>query len=188
MLALRAMSRRRDNVFLVGPMGAGKTTIGRQAAKELGLSFVDLDHEIESRTGATINLIFDIEGEEGFRKREADLLAELCHRGGVLLATGGGIVVGKKNRQQLVRNGTVVYLHVPLERLIQRLERDKRRPLLDTDDRRSRIETLQKEREPLYREVADLIIETHHRSVPSMARFVCKQIREYRDKFELSDA
>ncbi|TDJ35163.1 MAG: shikimate kinase, partial [Gammaproteobacteria bacterium] len=109
------MKRRRDNIFLVGPMGAGKTTIGKRVAEELGLTFYDLDNEIESRTGADVRLIFDIEGEDGFRKRETAMLEDLTSRTGVLVATGGGAVLAKENRRQLIRNGTVVYLHVPLE-------------------------------------------------------------------------
>ncbi len=188
MLALAAMKRRRDNIFLVGPMGAGKTTIGKRVAEELGLTFYDLDNEIESRTGADVRLIFDIEGEDGFRKRETAMLEDLTSRTGVLVATGGGAVLAKENRRQLIRNGTVVYLHVPLERLAQRLERDKKRPLLEGDDRKARLEELQQTREPLYREVADLIIETHQRNVPSMARFVTKRICEYRDGNEIGNA
>lgn len=188
MLALAAMKRRRDNIFLVGPMGAGKTTIGKRVAEELGLTFHDLDNEIENRTGADVRLIFDIEGEGGFRKRESAMLEELTSRTGVLVATGGGAILAKENRQQLVRNGTVVYLHVPLDRLAQRLERDKKRPLLEGDDRKARLEELQRVREPLYREVADLIIETHQRNVPSMARHVTKRICEYRDGHEISNA
>lgn len=144
------------NVYLVGPMGSGKTTIGQRLARRLGLVFYDSDHEIESRTGASINLIFDIEGESGFRERETKMLRELTSKEGVLVATGGGAVLAETNRELLRRTGTVVYLETPVHRQLQRLRRDKSRPLLQTPGKARRLEELAERRNPLYEEVADL--------------------------------
>jgi len=161
-----------DNIFLVGPMGAGKTTIGRQLAKSLGMEFLDSDHEIEQRTGADIPLIFDLEGEAGFRHREQAVIDELTQRTGVVLATGGGAVLSAENRVHLSRRGRVIYLHASVDQLVTRTARDRNRPLLQTDDPHARLESLMAVRDPLYREVADLIIETGGRTV----RQVVKQI------------
>jgi len=155
----------KPNIFLVGPMGAGKTTIGRQLAETLKMDFVDSDHEIEARTGANIPLIFDLEGEEGFRKRESAMIDELTQRENIVLATGGGAVLAPDNRQCLRSRGQVVYLCASLEQLLARTRRDRNRPLLQTDDPRAMLETLMKQREPLYREVADLVINTETSNV-----------------------
>ena len=149
-----------DNIFLVGLMGAGKSTIGKKLAERLGKTFVDADSEIERRTGATIELIFDIEGEEGFRKREAAMLDELTARSDVVVATGGGAVLWQENRDRLAGRGTVIYLNAPPEVLARRTESDKTRPLLQTDDRLQRLLELLREREPFYKEIADVIIDT----------------------------
>ncbi|MBX3689695.1 shikimate kinase [Dokdonella sp.] len=145
-----------SNLFLVGPMGAGKSTVGRHVAERLGLSFVDLDHEVEHRTGASIALIFELEGEAGFREREHAALAELAQRDGIVLATGGGAILDMRNRHILRERGFVVWLDSDVEVQIERLARDRQRPLLRTPDRRERLETLARERNPLYAEVADL--------------------------------
>lgn len=144
------------NLFLIGPMGAGKTTVGRQMAELLRMTFLDLDHEIESQTGAAVNLIFELEGEAGFRRRERALLAELVARHGVVLATGGGAVLDPDNRNLLRRNGFVIWLDVMLDAQLARLSRDRQRPLLSSTDRRARLEALAIERNPLYAQIADL--------------------------------
>ncbi len=167
------------NLFLVGLMGAGKTTIGRQLARRLKLSFVDSDHEIETRTGANIPWIFDIEGEKGFRKRERDIIDELTRRNGIVLATGGGAVLGKRNRANLSQRGIVIYLHTSLDQLLKRTAKDRNRPLLQTEDPRARLETLLTERDPLYREIADIIVETDNRNVMDTVRVIMKGIKQH---------
>ncbi len=147
------------NIFLVGPMGVGKTTIGRLLAAKLHKRFVDLDEEIERRCGADIPWIFDVEGEKGFRRRESDLLAELAADGDLVLSTGGGVVLRDENRHVLRERGFVVFLNASTEQLYRRTRRDKRRPLLQVEDRRAVIDRLRREREPLFREVADLVLE-----------------------------
>jgi shikimate kinase len=164
------------NVFLVGPMGAGKSTIGRHLARVLGQRFVDADREIEARTGASISLIFDLEGEAGFRRRESAVIAELAAGEGLVVATGGGAVLDPGNRAALRQRGTVVYLHAPLEVLIRRTRRDRDRPLLQTADPQASLERIVRDRDPLYREVADLVIETDHRSVPSVVSEVARRL------------
>ncbi|MBP7712705.1 MAG: shikimate kinase AroK [Gammaproteobacteria bacterium] len=164
------------NVFLVGPMGAGKSTIGRHLARVLGQRFVDADREIEARTGASISLIFDLEGEAGFRRRESAVIAELAASDGLVVATGGGAVLDPANRAALRQRGTVVYLHAPLEVLVRRTHRDRDRPLLQTADPRASLERIVLDRDPLYREVADLVIETDHRSVPSVVSEVARRL------------
>lgn len=150
------------NLFLIGPMGAGKTTIGRRLAELLGLAFFDLDHEIETRSGATIGLIFELEGEVGFRKRESELLDEFSALDRVLLATGGGAVLAPDNRRRLRERGFVVYLETTVEQQLRRLARDRQRPLLAAPDRRERLLALAAAREPLYREIADFVAASAH--------------------------
>jgi shikimate kinase len=156
----------KENIFLVGMMGAGKTTVGSLLARRLKLRFVDTDHEIEARTGVHIPLIFEIEGEAGFRKREAQVLAALTREDGLVLATGGGAVLDEENRANLANRGIVVYLSVPPEMLWERLRQDKKRPLLQVADPLGKLQELHAQRDPLYREVADIIIEgggsSHH--------------------------
>jgi shikimate kinase len=170
-----------ENVFLVGPMGAGKTTIGRQLAKRLGWEFVDSDHEIELRTGATIPLIFEIEGEEGFRKREQAVIDELTQRRGIVLATGGGAVLDPDNRRYLAARGMVVYLRASVDILFGRTSRDKSRPLLQTEDPRGRLAAILEERDPLYREVADVIIDTDKHGAREVVRDLGQRISPDRD-------
>ena len=148
------------NIYLIGPMGAGKSTIGRMLAKELGQPFFDSDHVIEERSGADIPWIFDVEGEAGFRERETQALEELCAQQGVVMATGGGAVGKAENRRYLGSNGIVVYLTAPVPVQLQRTEKDKRRPLLQRPDREEVLTRLLKERDPLYRSIADLILDT----------------------------
>ncbi|MFJ4346037.1 shikimate kinase AroK [Pseudomonas sp. NPDC089401] len=151
------------NLILVGPMGAGKSTIGRLLAKELRLLFKDSDKEIELRTGANIPWIFDREGEPGFRDREQAMIAELCALDGVVVATGGGAVMRAENRQALHRGGRVIYLHASVEQQVGRTARDRNRPLLRTANPEATLRALLEARDPLYREIADLVVETDER-------------------------
>ena len=152
-----------ENVFLVGFMGSGKSTVGQRLATELGKDFHDCDRVLEERTGVDIPHIFEIEGEEGFRRREGAVLREMTRKRGIVLATGGGAILGPENRRALASNGFVVYLRAPADLLHQRTSRDRRRPMLYAEDRRARIGELLEAREPLYREVADLVVETGRR-------------------------
>lgn len=149
-----------DNLFLIGPMGAGKTSIGRHLATHFKLRFVDLDHEIEAETGADISLIFEMEGEPGFRVRERNLLHEFSAKRGIVLACGGGAVLDADNRRNLADNGFVVYLETSVGQQLERLRRDRARPLLMAPDRRQRLERMAEQRNPLYESIADLRIVT----------------------------
>lgn len=149
----------RDNIILVGLMGSGKTTIGRQLAKRLGRRFVDSDHEIEARTGVSIPTIFEIEGEAGFRRREAQVIAELVDEPDIVLATGGGAVLAPESRRLLHNKGWVVYLNVPPLLLWNRTRHDRSRPLLQVEDPLAQLESLHRVRDPLYREVAHFIVD-----------------------------
>lgn len=153
------------NLILIGPMGAGKTSIGRRLADRLHLQFVDADVALEATTGATVNLIFELEGEAGFRQRERALLAELCATQGKVIATGGGAVLDPDTRRLLAASGFVVYLETDVERQLQRLQRDRTRPLIRGPDRRERLRTMAAQRGPLYREIADLVWRSEHASV-----------------------
>jgi shikimate kinase len=148
------------NIFLIGPMGAGKTTIGKRLARALKRRFVDCDHEIEKKTGASIPLIFEIEGESGFRAREKRVIDDLTLEAGVVLATGGGAVLDPENRQRLSERGLVVFLYAPVELLVARTRNDTNRPLLQTGNRAERLREIMLQREPLYREIADLTVDT----------------------------
>ena len=165
-----------SNVFLVGPMGAGKSTIGRNLAHQVGKRFVDADREVEDRTGASVALIFELEGEAGFRRRERAVIEDLTSGEELVLATGGGAVLDPANRQTLRDRGVVVYLHAPLDVLFRRTRRDRNRPLLQAEDPRARLEQIVRERDPLYREVADLIVETDHRTVRSVVNEVARRL------------
>jgi shikimate kinase/3-dehydroquinate synthase len=165
-----------NNIFLVGLMGAGKTTIGRMLARRMGMSFVDSDHEIEARTGASVPWIFEIEGEASFRRREADMIRELTAGSGMVLATGGGAVLNPDSRRLLAERGTVVYLRASVNSILQRTSHDKNRPLLQTADPRRKLEDLTAQREPLYREIADLVIDTGRPNVQSMVQTILDQL------------
>ena len=151
------------NLILVGPMGAGKSTIGRLLAKELHLPFKDSDKEIEVRTGADIPWIFDVEGEQGFREREQAVIADLCREDGLVLAAGGGAVLRQEKREALRAGGRVVYLHASVEQQLERTARDRNRPLLRTADPGRVLRDLLAIRDPLYREIADVVIDTDQR-------------------------
>lgn len=155
-------------------MGAGKSTVGRFLAERLGYEFVDSDHEIEARTGVTIPMIFDIEGEEGFRQREETAIDDLTQRQNIVLATGGGAVLREANRRNLRTRGFVIYLRSSVESLVQRTKNDRNRPLLQTDDPEKVLRELLEKRDPLYMEVADLVVETQQVSIFR----VVKQIQE----------
>jgi shikimate kinase len=157
------------NIFLVGLMGAGKTSVGRLLAKRLGKAFYDCDQEIERATGVKIPVIFEIEGEAGFRARESRMLAELASRRDIVLATGGGAVLSADNRKLLAGNGVVVYLRAVVADLWQRTRHDRNRPLLKTAEPRAKLEQLFAERDPLYRSVADIIVDTGSQSLGSLA-------------------
>jgi shikimate kinase len=165
-----------SNIFLVGPMGAGKSTIGRNLAQIVGKHFVDADREVEARTGASIALIFELEGEAGFRRRERAVIEELTAGEDLVVATGGGAVLDPASRALLRSRGTVVYLHAPLDVLVRRTRRDRNRPLLQTADPRARLEQIVRERDPLYREVADVVVETDHRTVRSVVNEVARRL------------
>ncbi|MEE8388500.1 MAG: shikimate kinase AroK [Acidiferrobacterales bacterium] len=170
-----------QNIYLVGPMGAGKSTIGRHLADMTDKQFRDADQEIENRTGASIPLIFEIEGEEGFRRRESAMLAELAGEPGLVLATGGGVVLTADNRHLLSDNGFVVYLHADIEILYERTRHDRNRPLLNEGDRRLKLAEIMAVRDPLYREVADLVIETDKRPAKTVARKIFESIQARSD-------
>ena len=153
------------NLIFVGPMGAGKTSIGKRLAQQLGLEFIDADHRLEQITGAPVPLIFECEGEAGFRARESALIAELCAGRGQLIATGGGAVLSAANRQCLHEHGYVVYLRVSVAQQLHRLARDRSRPLLAGGDKEEKLRVLAAVREPLYREVADLLFDSDGLSV-----------------------
>jgi len=165
-----------NNIFLVGLMGAGKTTIGRLLARRLDMTFIDSDHEIEARTGATIPWIFEIEGEASFRRREADVIRELTAGSGIVLATGGGAVLDPASRALLSERGTVIYLRASVSSILQRTAHDKNRPLLQTADPRRKLEDLTAQREPLYREIADMVIDTGRPNVQSMVQTILDQL------------
>jgi shikimate kinase len=166
------------NIYLVGLMGAGKTTVGRQLAQRLGKAFYDTDHEIEHRTGVRVATIFEIEGEPGFRARESQALEALAQREDVVLATGGGIVLRPENRAQLKAHGFVIYLCAQPRDLWARTRHDKSRPLLQTDDPLKRLEELYALRDPLYREVADLVMDTGRQSVSTLVGQILKRLPE----------
>jgi len=171
------------SIFLVGLMGAGKTTIGRLLARRLRFEFVDSDLEIEARCGVKIPVIFEIEGEAGFREREATVLDELTARPGLVLATGGGAVLREDNRRHLAERGVVVYLRARPADLYQRTRHDKNRPLLATADPLAKLEELYVQRDPLYREVADIVVDTGRQGVQVLLRQV---ITTLSDQWQLS--
>ncbi|MGK0499588.1 MAG: shikimate kinase [Oceanicoccus sp.] len=165
-----------SNVFLVGPMGAGKSTIGRLLAADLRLEFKDTDKEIEDRSGVDIPWIFDMEGEAKFRDREAAVLDDLSQLDRVLLATGGGIISLPENRRALASRGRVVYLMTSIDEQVRRTARDKKRPLLNNDNPRAVLTDLMAQRHPLYEEIADYVIDTDGRSPKSVAQQISREL------------
>ncbi|MGJ8688364.1 MAG: shikimate kinase AroK [Gammaproteobacteria bacterium] len=168
-----------NNVFLVGPMGVGKSTIGRLLASQLNMPFYDSDREIEFVTGADIPWIFDIEGEKGFRIREARMIDTLTQRQNIILATGGGAILSPESREYLHSRGTVVYLRASVNQQLERTGKDKNRPLLQTEKPLLKIKELFKIREPLYRETAHLIVDTSRRSPRSVSQEIIRQLNEF---------
>lgn len=166
------------NIFLVGMMGAGKTTVARLLAGRLNRTFIDSDQELEARCGVKVPVIFEIEGEEGFRNREAAILEELTSRSGIVLATGGGAVLRPENRQRLISRGVVIYLRAQPRDLYMRTRHDKNRPLLATADPQKRLEELFEQRDPLYREVADLVVDTGRQGVQLLVRHILSTLAE----------
>ena len=167
------------NIFLVGMMGAGKTTVGRLLAQQLGKTFIDSDEEIQARTGVSITHIFDIEGEAGFRNREAGVIQVLAGRDNIVLATGGGAVLSEQNRAVLHGNGVVVYLKSTVFDLWQRTRHDRNRPLLQTADPRARLKALFEQRDPLYMEVADVVMPTGKQSVQNLVQQLRQELNRY---------
>jgi shikimate kinase len=166
------------SVFLIGPMGSGKTAVGRALAKRLGLPFADSDAEIESRTGVDIAYIFEREGEEGFRIRERDVIDALTQSAGIVLATGGGAVLLAENRERLAARGTVVFLDTTVEQQLERTRRSRHRPLLAGTDRRATLEELAIERDPLYRAIAAVTIRTDGRAPTAVAGDIARALEE----------
>jgi shikimate kinase len=167
-----------QNIFLVGLMGAGKTTIGRTLARKLGLEFIDTDHEIEARTGVSIPVIFEIEGEDGFRRREMQTIADLVTRPGIVLATGGGAVLKPENRVALHDHGWVVYLNVPPHLLFERTRHDRNRPLLQVEDPLTKLRELHRVRDPFYREVAHFIVDGGRHSAQNAIHLLTNEYRK----------
>ena len=166
------------NIILIGPMGSGKSTIGSIIAKRLNREFQDSDHYIENRTGVDIARIFDIEGEQGFRDRESNALVDLLSQNNRVIATGGGSVLRKENQKLLKKEGYIVFLDTSVKQQMQRLRRDKKRPLLQTENPRERLEALFDERRPIYLELADLAVKTDRRVARRLAADIIKQLPE----------
>jgi shikimate kinase len=164
------------NIFLVGPMGAGKSAVGRYLARTLHLSFVDSDDEIESRTGVDIPFIFEKEGEAGFRKREAAAINDLSKMDGIVLATGGGAIIDADSRSHLGGRGFVVYLFTTVDQQVSRTRKGRERPLLDNTDPRTTLEELLAIRDPMYREIADLVVDTDGRKVNAVANEIIENV------------
>lgn len=167
---------KQNNLYLVGLMGAGKTTVGRLLARHYGCDFHDSDHVIEARTGVKIPVIFEIEGESGFRKREEAAIAELTNLEGVVLATGGGAILSPANRAILRERGLVIYLRGTPEHLYERTRHDRNRPLLQTDNPLEKLRELYRVRDPLYREIADIVVDTGRQGVSGMTRMLFGKI------------
>jgi len=165
------------NLFLTGPMGAGKSTIGRQLSRQLRMVFYDSDREIENRTGVDIPLIFELEGEQGFRRRERLVIDELTSLPNIVLATGGGAILDADNRKHLAERGLVIYLHASVNQQLARTKHDRNRPLLQTDYPRQRLEDLMQLRDPLYREIADLVIDTDGKRVMAVVNQIIRKLK-----------
>ena len=167
------------NIFIVGPMGSGKSTVGKIISSELFLNFFDTDEEIENRTGASIDWIFDLEGEEGFRKRESKILEDMAQKNSIVLSTGGGIILSEDNREMLSSRGTVFYLATPIETQLERTSKDKDRPLLKDGDPGEILKNLHLTRENLYEEVSDYIVNTEGKSSQEVSSEIIKLVKNY---------
>jgi shikimate kinase len=167
------------NIYLIGPMGSGKTAVGKQLAKDLGLTFLDSDLEIEKRTGVDIPYIFEKEGEAGFRAREAAVITDLCKLEGVVVATGGGAILSEQNRKQLAATGLVIHLRTEVEEQLKRTRRAHNRPLLANGNRRETLERLAAAREPLYAEIADFSVDTSGKRVRSVVTTLRTLVAEH---------
>ena len=167
------------NIFIVGPMGSGKSTVGKIISSELFLTFYDTDEEIETRTGASIDWIFDLEGEEGFRKRESNILEDMVYKNSIVLSTGGGIILSESNREMLSSRGTVFYLATPIAVQLERTSKDKDRPLLKNGDPGEILKNLHLARESLYKEVADYSVNTEGKSSQEVSSEIIKLVKNY---------
>jgi shikimate kinase len=167
------------NIFIVGPMGSGKSTVGKIISSELFLTFYDTDEEIETRTGASIDWIFDLEGEEGFRKRESKILEDMVYKNSIVLSTGGGIILSESNREMLSSRGTVFYLATPIAVQLERTSKDKDRPLLKDGDPGEILKNLHLARESLYKEVADYSVNTEGKSSQEVSSEIIKLVKNY---------
>ena len=165
------------NIFIVGPMGSGKSTVGKIISNELFLDFFDTDDEIEKRTGASIDWIFDLEGEEGFRKRESEILSEMAQKNSIVLSTGGGIILDSSNRELLSSRGTVFYLSTPISIQVERTANDKDRPLLKNGNPSEILSKLHEERKGLYESVSDHVVETDNKSSQEVASQIVKLVK-----------
>ncbi|TFH88394.1 shikimate kinase AroK [Billgrantia azerbaijanica] len=172
------------NLILVGPMGAGKSTIGRLLAAELSREFLDSDHEIQARCGADIPWIFDVEGEAGFRQREAQMIEEITALEGVVIATGGGAVLREENRRRLRERGTVIYLFTTVEQQLKRVAKDRNRPLLQRPDREAVLHEMFKLRDPLYRATADIVVRTDRRSPRAVVAEIVRRVQRLVDPLQ----
>ena len=168
-------------IFIVGPMGSGKSTIGKKLAKSLSLDFVDTDQEIESKTGVEISWIFEKEGEKGFREREKVILKELLKRNHLVISSGGGTVLLEENRRLMNSKGKVIYLKASIELQLKRTRKDSRRPLLEKGDRRKILENLKFERNHLYSEVADIIIDQEEKSQTQIIKMILSKLSEQKN-------
>jgi shikimate kinase len=173
------MTRSFTNVYLIGPMGSGKTTIGQRLAQRMGVEFLDCDQELEAQTGASVSLIFDVEGEAGFRARETGMLKKLSRRSQVVIATGGGAVTREENRILLRQTGLVVYLRTTVRQQLRRLARDRSRPLLQTKDREDKLARLAEERNPLYENLADIVFPARNRGLDASAEALHQAVRNF---------
>ena len=173
------MINQKGNIILIGPMGSGKTSTGRMLAKEMGYAFADTDEEVTKRTGVSIAYIFDVEGEEGFRKRECLALKECLNDNNKIISTGGGIVLSKENRDLLQDRGTVVYLQTSIRFQVKRTASTNNRPLLQNKDPEETLEKLMLTRTPLYEEIADIIIMTDNKSLQEMSKEIQRAINEH---------
>jgi shikimate kinase len=169
--------RQHASIFLVGPMASGKTTLGKLLAKRLGLQFLDTDHEIEKKTGVSVRVIFEMEGEPAFRDRESKILETLSHQPSLVLATGGGAVLRPENRQILATRGLVIYLKPDIETQLKRTADDRKRPLLQNVDRRAFFQALQRTRDPLYQEVADVTVSVDNRPGKKMIEVILSMLQ-----------